>query len=73
MYKYLKARKELISIDYQEEILEIKQLNDGRQAVISNSITNNKLVFYPKKKLKTQILKIQIKTLILQQKYFNYL
>ena len=30
MYKYLKARKELISIDYQEEILEIKQLNDGR-------------------------------------------
>ena len=49
MYKYLKARKELISIDYQEEILEIKQLNDGRLAVISNSITNNKLVFYSKK------------------------
>jgi hypothetical protein len=49
MYKYLKARKELISIDYQEEILEIKQLNDGKLAVISGSLTNNKLVFYSNK------------------------
>ena len=49
MYKYLKARKELISIDYEEEILEIKQLNDGRLAVISGTITNNKLVIYSNK------------------------
>ena len=49
MYKYLKARKEIISIDYKEEILEIKQLNDGRLAVISGSINNNKLLIYSSK------------------------
>ena len=60
--KYLKARKELISIDYLEEILEIKQLNDGRLAVISNSIINNKLVFYSKKIKDIDIKNKNIKT-----------
>ena len=60
--KYLKARKELISIDYLEEILEIKQLNDGRLAVISNSITNNKLVFYSNKIKDIDIKNKNIKT-----------
>ena len=58
--KYLKARKELISIV--EEILEIKQLNDGRLAMISNSITNNKLVFYSKKIKDIDIKNKNIKT-----------
>ena len=46
MYKLLNARKEIETVDYPEEIIEIKQLIDGRFAVISGSITENKLLIF---------------------------
>ncbi len=51
MYKPLKTRNEINSIDYKEEILQIKQLFDGRFAVISGSIDNNKLRIYNNKNI----------------------
>ena len=46
MYKLLNVRKEIETIDYPEEILEIKQLIDGRFAVLSGTITENKLLIF---------------------------
>lgn len=46
MYKLINLRKEVHSIENQEEILHLKQLIDGRFAVISGSLTKNKLLIY---------------------------
>ena len=46
MYKPINLRKEVHSIENQEEILQLKQLIDGRFAVVSGSLTNNQLYIY---------------------------
>ena len=46
MYKLLNVRKEIETVDYPEEILEMKQLIDGRFAILSGSITENKLLIF---------------------------
>jgi hypothetical protein len=51
MYKPIKLRKEVHSIENQEEILQLKQLIDGRFAVVSGSLTNNKLLIYSDKNI----------------------
>ena len=51
MYKPINLRKEVHSIENQEEILQLKQLIDGRFAVVSGSLTNNKLLIYNDKNI----------------------
>ena len=51
MYKSINLRKEISSIDYPEEILLLKQLNDGRFAIVSGSLINNKLRIYNNKNI----------------------
>ena len=47
MYKPINLIKEVHSIENQEEILQLKQLIDGRFIVVSGSLkTNNKLLIY---------------------------
>ena len=51
MYRPINLRKEVHSIENQEEILQLKQLIDGRFAVVSGSLTNNKLFIYNDKNI----------------------
>ena len=51
MYKTLNLRKEISSINYSQDILELKQLSDGRFAVVSGNLTNNKLYIYKDKNI----------------------
>ena len=51
MYKPLNLRKEINSIENSEEVLQIKQLIDGRFAVVSGTLTENKLCIYNNKNI----------------------
>ena len=51
MYKSLDTRKEVNSIEYHEEVLQIKQLFDSRFAIVSGTLTDNKLRIYNNKNI----------------------
>ena len=51
MYKALNLRKEVNSIDYNEEVLQIRQLFDSRFAIVSGTLTDNKIRIYDNKNI----------------------
>ena len=46
MYKSLNLRKDINSIDFTEEVLFFKQLFDGQFAIVSGTLTENKLIIF---------------------------